>query len=406
MNLFVMAWRNIWRNQRRTLVTVAAMGLALFVELVYSGLIQGILENMQDDFIELETGHLQVHTPAFLDQPSLHEFLPDAEAILARIDDLGYPAAPRLIGGGLAASGEFSSGVTLRGLDPARESGITRLAAHVQEGVWLDPADPKGVVVGRGLARTLSLGIGGELIVLSQGTDGSVCNDLYTVRGVLGSVASGTDRGTVFMLADAFRELLVLPDGAHEIVVRRPPEVTLDDAKAAVEGVAGEGARVMTWREIQPVVGQMLDSTEAMMTVIYLILYLAVAILVLNAMLMAVFERIREFGVLKAIGAGPFRVFGLILVESLLQAALATVVGGALAAPAIWFMATRGIDVGAIGGIDMMGVALRPIWQGIYTPQNLRLPVILLFVIVTLAVLYPALKAARIQPVQAMRQNR
>ncbi len=407
MNLIVMAWRNIWRNQRRTWVTVAAMGLALWVELNYSGLVTGMLQNMQDDFVQLETGDLQVHTPTYLERPSLHEVLPDADAILERIEGLGYPAAPRLLGGGLAASAEFSSGITLRGLDPVREARITRLAQHVKPGgAWLDPADPKGVVIGQGLARALSVGVGGELVVLSQGTDGSMCNDLYTVRGVLGSVAAGTDRGTVFLLADSFRELMVLPLGAHEIVVRRPPEVLLDTAKAAVAGVAGDGARVMTWREIQPVVGQMLDSTQVFMSVIYVIIYLAVAILVLNAMLMAVFERIREFGVLKALGAGPFRVFALILVESLLQAAVAVVAGGLIALPTTWFISTHGIDMGSVGGIDMMGVVMRPVWKGIYTVEGLSLPVVLLLVIVVLAVLYPALKAARIQPVEAMRNQR
>jgi putative ABC transport system permease protein len=133
--------------------------------------------------------------------------------------------------------------------------------------------------------------------------------------------------------------------------------------------------------------------------------YLAVAILILNAMLMVVFERIREFGVLKAIGAGPLRVFGLILVESLLQACMALVIGVTLALPGMWFLSTRGIDVGDLGGIDMAGVAMRPMWHGIYTLETVQTPIVLLFVIVVIAVLYPALKASWIQPVQAMRHR-
>ena len=404
MNTFVMAWRNLWRNKRRTFVTIAAMALALFVELLYSGLIVGMMSGMQEDVVELELGDIQVQAPAYLERPSLYEFMPESDALLAYLDELGYPATPRLLGGGLAASGEFSAGVSLRGIDVAREARVSRIADHVMEGAWLDPADPKGVVIGNRLARILSVEVGGEVVVLTQGADGSIANDLFMVRGVLSSVAAGTDRGAVYLLDSAFRELMVLPEGAHQVVVRRPPEVSEADAKAAVQAFEGD-VRVMTWREIMPVVGQMLDSVQGMVSIMYVIVYLAVAILILNAMLMVVFERIREFGVLKAIGAGPFRVFGLILVESLLQACMALVIGATMALPGMWFLSTRGIDVGGLGGIDMMGVAIRPMWQGIYTVETVQTPIILLFFIVVLAVLYPALKASWIQPVQAMRHH-
>ena len=404
MSVFVMAWRNLWRNKRRTCVTIAAMALALFVELLYSGLVVGMLSGMQEDVVELELGDIQVHTPAYLERPSLYEFMPEADALLAYLDGLGYPATTRLLGGGLAASGEFSAGVALRGIDVAREARVSRIADHVTVGAWLDPSDPMGVVIGNRLARILSVDVDGEVVVLTQGADGSIANDLFHVRGVLASVAAGTDRAAVYMLASAFRELLVLPEGAHEVVVRRPPEVSEAAAKAAVQAFAGD-VRVMTWREIMPVVGQMLDSVQGMISIMYLIVYLAVAILILNAMLMVVFERIREFGVLKAIGAGPLRVFGLILAESLLQGCMALVIGGAAALPAMWFLSTKGIDVGSLGGVDMMGVAIRPVWHGIYTIETVQTPILLLFGIVVLAVLYPALKASWVQPVQAMRHR-
>jgi putative ABC transport system permease protein len=259
-------------------------------------------------------------------------------------------------------------------------------------------------VLGKLLARTLDARPGSELLILGQATDGSMANELYTVRGVLGSVAEATDRTTVYMTASAFRDLLVMPRGAHQIVVRRPKSTPLDVVAPALRSALPE-LDVKTWKELMPIVAQMLDSVNGIIYVLYFIIYVAVGILVLNAMLMAVFERIREFGVLKAIGAGPGRVLALILTESAIQTALALVIGFAAAAPGMWWMANRGIDFGSIGGMNMMGVSMRKIWYGVYEPAIVAGPVVMLLFIVSAAVLYPALKAAWINPIQAMRHR-
>lgn len=408
MNIFVMAWRNLWRNRRRTLITLAAMTVALVVEILYSGLVVGMMTGMQEDVVELQLGDVQVHTAEYLERPSLYEVIAESDSLLAYLDGIGYPAAPRLLGGALAASGDFSSGVQLRGVDVERELGVTRLHEHIGRGEWLSDDDPYGVVIGVGLARALSVDLGGEIVMLSQGADGSMANALFTVRGVLSSVAQGTDRGAIFLVDDTFRDVMAVDTGAHEIVIRKPgPDVTDADAKAAVEGWLDqahptEPVRVMTWREIEPIVGQMLDSVSGMMWIMFSIVYLAVALLILNSMLMVVFERIREFGVLKSIGAGPLRVFALIVVEALLQAVVALVVGLTLAAPLAYAIQLWGIPVGNLSGVDMMGVAMRPVWYGHYGPGQLIAPVVLLFVIVLLAVVYPAFKASIVRPIQAM----
>ncbi|MCB9755462.1 MAG: FtsX-like permease family protein [Myxococcales bacterium] len=141
------------------------------------------------------------------------------------------------------------------------------------------------------------------------------------------------------------------------------------------------------------------------MMVIFFIIYVAVGLLLLNAMLMAVFERVREFGLLKALGVAPSRVLALIFLESGIQTAIAIAVSATIAIPAMWYLATRGIDVGVLAGTDMMGVTMRPIWYGVYNLETIRGPFISLFIIISLAVLYPARKAARLNPVQAMRHR-
>lgn len=389
------------RSRRRSVVTIAAMTLALWVELLYAGLVRGFMASMEQDLLDFELGDIQVFAPTYLDRPSIYTAIDNPASLLARLDALGYPASSRLLGGGLAASGELSAGVSLRGVDVTRDARVTRIGERVAQGKWLDAADPRGVVVGRRLARTLDIAPGAEIIVVAQAADGSMANELYTVRGVLLGVADTTDRGAVFMTAPAFRDLLAVPTGAHQIIVRRPPGVELEAAAAQVRGIAA-GLSVQTWRDLMPVIASMLDSTRGLMLIVFFIIYAAVGILILNAVLMAVFERIREFGVLKALGVGPLRVLSLLLIESGMQAAIAVAVGVALSVPAMWYLSVTGIDVGKLSGTNVMGVAMRPVWKGVYDVATCGGPLVMLMVIVLLAALYPALKAAWIRPLEAM----
>ncbi len=408
MNLLRMAWRNVWRNQRRSLVTIAAIALALTVELLYSGLVVGYVQGMERDVVDLELGDVQIHAEGYRERPSLYTKIEAPEPLLAALDERGYPASARLLAGGLGASGKLSAGVQLLGLNVERDQKVSSIHARVAAGAWLDPGDPSGVVVGSRLGKTLELEPGDELIVLTQGADGSMANELYTVRGVLLSVAGGTDRAAVFMTEDAFRELMVFPEGAHRVIVRRPAKVPVDQAAEAVQEVTGPLAaelEVKTWKQLMPVVATMLESTQGMIFIIFFIIYIAVGLLLLNAMLMAVFERIREFGLLKALGVEPRRVMLVIFAESAIQTAIAILISAALATPSMWYLATRGIDVGGLAGTDMMGVAMRPVWYGVYNLETIKGPFISLFVIIGLAILYPAFKAARLNPVQAMRHR-
>ncbi len=404
MSVFKMAWRNIWRNRRRSIVTILAMTLALCVEILYSGLVTGYLQGMEDEVLNLEVGDIQVFAGDYLDKPSIYTAIKDPDSLLARLDEKGYPASLRLLGGGLAAAGEFSAGVALRGVDVAQDAKVTLIGEKVAEGTWLDPTDLHGVVVGRRLAKTLEIKPGAELVILGQAADGSLANDLYTVRGVLMGVADATDRTAIFMNAEAFRELLVFPEGAHQIIVRRPKNVELEAATATVKDCVGK-LTVKTWKELMPVVASMLESTQGLILIVFFIVYVAVGLLILNAMLMAVFERIREFGVLKALGMGPLRVMNLILLESAIQTGIAVVAGVTLAIPGMWYSANVGVNVGKLGGTSAMGLAMRPVWYGVYNSRSLSGPLVMLILIVFLAVLYPACKAAWIRPVEAMRHQ-
>jgi putative ABC transport system permease protein len=399
-----MAWRNVFRNRRRSFVTVSAMALALLVMILYSGLIEGYLEGMERNVLDLEVGDLQIFAPEYRRDPSIYSRINDPDALLDRLDEAGLDASARLLAFGLVAADEASSGASFRGVDVPRDERISGVSNQLDRGRWLDPSQPKGVVIGRRLARTLDIDVGGELLAITQSADGSMAYELFEVRGVLLGISDAIDRSGIFMTQASFRELISLPDGAHQIIVRRPKDLDLDGLLQRVEGLA-IGLEVKTWRQLMPTIASMLDAGRGAMVMMGVIVYLAIAILILNAMLMAVFERIRELGVLKALGFGPLSLLGLILIESGVQTAFAIAIGLLLGIPGIYYLAHVGIDMGMLAGTSIMGIAMDPIWRAAIHPRVFTTPVVMLVVIVLLAVLYPAAKAALIQPVEAMRHN-
>ena len=362
MGILKMAWRNIGRNRRRTAVTVGAMTLGLFAMVVYMAMMEGMLNDMEETIVEIDLGDLQIHAPTYLDDPSLYTVVDDVDALLGGLHAAGFRASARLVGAGLAAAHDSAAGASLRGVDVEDDARVSVIPTRLDEGAWLDEGDPFGVVVGRRLARSLNLALGDELVVLSQATDGGIANELYTVRGILGTVSDGVDRAAVFLTEGAFRDLFFMPSGAHEIVVRKPDELELDAALEVAQGLA-PGLDTRSWRSLVPTIATYLDSARAAMGVVSAVVYIVIAILILNAMLMAVFERIREFGVLKALGVEPRQVVALIFVESALQTGLALAAGMMLTVPMLWYLSEFGIDTGGLGGVTVMGSTFATVWR-------------------------------------------
>jgi ABC-type lipoprotein release transport system permease subunit len=293
--------------------------------------------------------------------------------------------------------------VQLRGIDLTNEATVTQIHKHVMQGNWLADTDPKGVVIGKKLGRTLNVKPGDEVVIIGQATDGSMANDLYTVRGILKSIGEEVDRAGFFMVERAFRELMVLPQGAHEITVMRPDRSRdLESATTQVAALA-PGYETLHWRSLRPVIARILDLADAQTIVMVLITYVAVAMIVLNAMLMSVFERIRELGVMKAIGVTPWQILLLVYVETMAQVTVASIIALSSGWSVARYFQNNGIDLSAIAGSTSFGgVAIDPIWYAYVTKEAVIIPIVFLFIIAAAAVIYPAIKAAVIRPVKAI----
>lgn len=403
MRILSMASRNVIRNWRRTLVTTLAMGFAGFIMILFASLTEGLLYTSERNAVAMNLGDMQIHAEGYLDDPDLYKRIDNASDLVRKLQQAGFHAAQRVYGFGLAAAGSASAGVQLRGIDLTNEATVTQIHKHVMQGKWLADTDPKGVVIGKKLGRTLNVKPGDEVVIIGQAADGSMANDLYTVRGILKSIGEEVDRAGFFMVERAFRELMVLPQGAHEITVMRPDRSRdLESATTQVAALA-PGYETLHWRSLRPVIARILDLADAQTIVMVLITYVAVAMIVLNAMLMSVFERIRELGVMKAIGVTPWQILLLVYVETMAQVTVASIIALSSGWSVAHYFQNNGIDLSAIAGSTSFGgVAIDPIWYAYVTKEAVIIPIVFLFIIAAAAVIYPAIKAAVIRPVKAI----
>jgi ABC-type lipoprotein release transport system permease subunit len=404
MNAAGLALRNVERKRARLLVTVGAMAMAGAFVIFFTCLMDGIFGSMIGNIVDNESGHVQAHAPGWRADPDLYGTLAlDPAALDAR----GLDWAPRLIGFGLAAKGEASAGMELRGLDLVREPRVTRLNTRMLKGAWLDAGDPHGVVLGRRLAQQLDAGPGDELVLLSQAADGSMANELVRVRGVLQSVSARTDEAGMLVGEAFFRDFYQMPRGWHEVALRLPGD--RPDLEAGTRALASAlpGAEVLDWMQLQPAMAGFAQIEKAVMFVFMSIAYLAVGLVVFNAMLMSVFERIREFGIMKALGVSPLRVAQVIAIEALLETALAAVIAGALGACLARLLHDHPLDLSSLmsGSATVGGMAFDPRIGATLSPAAVFTPLAYLFVLSMAAVAYPAYRAATLDPLAALRHR-
>ncbi len=403
MKIIPIALRNISRKRVRSAITIGSMAFAGFIMLFFAALGQGMLYTMEQNAVGVYLGDIQIHAPGYRSDPDLYTRVPDPAALVDKLEKAGFHAAPRLYGFGLAAASGNSSGIWMRGVDLIREPKVTLLDRQVMEGAWLSADKPKEVVIGKKLAYTLGVKPGGEIVVVSQAADGAMANDIYHVRGILKSVGDAVDQGGFLMVDAEFRRLMGVAEGTHEIAVARvDKDRILAEAADTVASLA-PGMEVKTWRDLQPVLAKMIDVMDISLLFMLFIAYSAVGMVILNATLMNVFERIREFGVMKAIGVTPPQVFSLIMAEAVLEAVIANVLALGAGIPVVRYFEVHGIDLSNFSsGASLAGLALDPVWYCKLNTKALTMPVWFMFAVVLAAVIYPAMKAALLKPLDAM----
>jgi ABC-type lipoprotein release transport system permease subunit len=403
MNTFRIGWRNIWRNGKRTWITVVAIALNTAILIVSYALMQGMMVDMVDNATRMVVGDAQVHAPGYRLDQSMYKCIKEPEKIVDAARKAGIQAAARSYGFGLISSGSKSAGGIFWGVDPAAEQKSFELSKHMLIGEYLSAEPGKNVVLGQKLAKSLHADVGSEIVAVVQAADGSLGNELFTVCGILKVAGEKIDRGGAIIHRADFEELFVSGGRVHEIALNAWGKLSAEEV-AGVASVAAGDDEVKTWKQLMPLLFEMVKMFDVAIFIFGLVFFLAAGLGVMNTMLMATYERIREFGIQKAMGSTPWRIMKDVSIEAFVMAVFSTLIGAAIGVAAGLYFQEYGINLEAMARetITFSGIAFDPLWRATLSGKIVMLPVFVMWIICVVAALYPAGKAARLNPVRAM----
>jgi ABC-type lipoprotein release transport system permease subunit len=400
----VLAWRNVLRNRRRSAITTASIAIGLAAMTFLWGFTDGMNRQMVENTTRYFAGDAQVHLRGYHDDPTLDLTMQDAARVLrAAREHPGVAAASlRLEGRALASRGDKSRGVTISGVAPQDEARVTVLFKSVIEGEPLGDA-ATGVLIGEKLAQALRVRAGEDLVFVGQAYDGSVASARLRVRGVFRSRIDDLDGFVAVMPLDAARDFYAAPGGASAVALRLRYPDNLDAVRDSLAARLGTGYEVLGWPRLLPMVAVSLRFHEVVSYVVLLVFFVVVAAAVANPVLMAVLERTREFGIMLAVGMSAARLLRLVLLEATLLGVAGLVLGNAMGLAITGYFAAAGINLGAFeAGLRTMPGLSDVVYPLLLAERSLMLSA-LVFAVACLMAVYPAAKAAGLEPVRAMR---
>jgi len=400
-----LAARNLWRNPRRSLITVTAVATGVAGLIFLWAYVDGMNQQMIDNTTRYLTGHLQVQLRGYQDDPTPELAFAEFEALLTNLAaEPGIAGvAPRVEGMALASSADKSRGVLIVGIDPARETGVTTIASAVRNGEFLRTGDAEGALVGDKVADVLGVAIGDELVLITQAADGSIGSGRYRVRGIYDSGIDMIDGTFVFLPLTAAQELLVLPGRINALAVRLSDLDAVPRMVRTFGSKTGQGFDVLGWPRLLPGVVSDIEFHEVLTYIVLTVVFVIVTLGIANTILMAVMERIREFGIMMALGTEPMQIARAVLYEAWLLGLAGLALGTAVGVGIVGYYSRHGLDFGDYAKAMETMPGLTSTVYPLLRVDHALLVAALVLVTVLLAAMYPAWKAAGFSPVEAIR---
>ncbi len=404
IQLFKMAFRNLGRNRRRTFFSSLALGMALALLLLMASVIEDEMSTAIESAIRLQSGHLQVRASTYNESKTSlkwEDLIENPDQIAAQIAALPPVkfATPRLFASGFVSVGNESAGVRVYGIDPLSEANAPYRDGLVS-GEFITPDDREGLVIGWALADKLALSAGDQVNLSVNTSNGEVDEQLFTIRGIYTTRTPGFDTFAVFLPLAKAQAITQAENHASTIFVMLKDTAQTD---VVVQALQGSKYEVLTWLKMNELIVQTEDLASSFMIFFYLIVLAISATVIINTLIMSVFERTREIGILSAIGMKGGRIMAIFLAESSLIAVGGIILGLILGGLMVAYMSKYGIYIGNMG---VTGYLLSDTIYAKLTLKNTVNLSILALIVTLLAGLYPSFLASRMEPVEALRAEK
>lgn len=402
-----LAWRNIWRNPRRTLVILTAVILGIWSMIFLSALMRGIVEGMIENGISSLTGDIQIQDSDYPTDPSVQNSLDSPELIqkvLTRTLPEGSRFTLRVRVNAVASNARHTRGVTLVGIEPHKEKGISFIGQGVVQGRYLQGRATNQVLIGKKLAEQFETGLGRKLILMSQNKKGRITSRAFRIQGVFDAEMESTEKRYLFVHREEAQRMLGIGEAVSEaVVLLKNHDQAASVAKQIESSLAADEYSVRTWRESLPLLDVYLELYNGFVLIWFVVVFMAMGFGIVNTTLMAVFERMREFGLLKSLGMRPKRIVKTILIESCFILVSGVFIGDLLGLLSCLAVSGSGIDLsGFAQGAEFANMS-RIIYPAVWLEDIVKANLVVLG-LGLLVSLYPAVKAARFKPVEALVQ--
>ncbi len=396
------AWRNVWRNKGRSGVVIGAMVVGIWALSFGSGFMQSFLVGYIESSIRYETSNGQIHHPSFIEDQDIEFTIDDPLKVVAYLKE--QPAikgiCTRSLVNGMISSARQATGVRIVGVDPSEEADVTHLDSLVADGEYLSNALSNPVLIGEKLAQKLKVKIKAKIVLTFQDVNGNITAGRFRVAGILHAASLIINESSAYVRKEDLNRLLGINTAIHEIAYTTAAE-TDDQALADQLNRIFPKEKTQSWKELAPALVFMEQWMSAILKVLIVVIMTALAFGIVNTMLMAVLERIRELGVLMALGMNRGRVFLMIMIETIFL----TTIGGPLGLIAgfatISYLGEKGIDLSSYSeGLEAIGYE-SVLYPSLGTSDYVQI-VVGVLVTAILASVYPAWKAIQYDPVEAI----
>jgi ABC-type lipoprotein release transport system permease subunit len=402
--LWKIAYRDLARNRRRSLLTLVAVALGVAMLVTVTGLYAGAIGDSIENNIRLQTGHLQLRDESYdEDKVSLawEDLLDDSQNLAAQIQALDgvEVASPVLWAGGIIGTSEESVGVRVFGIDPLSDL-HQRVRDGLVSGEFIQPDDRTGILLGRRLADSMNVTVGDQVSLLINTSNQQADEATFTVRGLYATGVPVYDDTTVFLplsKAQAFTRT----EGRASAIMALLDDRELADSIAQALGTPG--LTLLTWRDLNQVILQAVEMSMGITYLMYLIVLAVVAVVIANTLLMSVFERVREMGILAALGMKGRQIMAMFMLEAGTLGLVGVALGVLLGSLGVLYLATVGLHIGEMATVASAEIAYGEVIYGEFDPGSILGVSLAAMVIILLASLYPAWFAARLEPIDALR---